>query len=80
MYGQTARFIMRPYVTEILIAFAAGWCVGHYTAKDIPTIAEIKEEVNTHPEVAKDLIQKREPLVQYGDGRITLNIGKVARK
>lgn len=80
MYTQNAvRAIMRPYITEILIAFAAGWCIGHYTAKDIPTIAEVKKEVATNPEAAAVVVQKKEPLFQYGDGKISINIGKVRK-
>lgn len=78
MYNST-RVIMRPYITEILIAFAAGWCIGHYTAKDAPTIAEVKQEVATNPEAAAAVVQKREPILQYGDGKVTLNIGKMRR-
>jgi hypothetical protein len=70
---------MRPYVTEILIAFAAGWCVGHYTTKDIPTIAEVKQEVAAHPEAAKEIVKKREPVFQYGDGKLTINVGKMRK-
>lgn len=78
MYNST-RAIMRPYVTEILIAFAAGYCIGHFTAKEVPTIAEVKKEVATNPEAATALVQKREPLVQYGDGKLSINIGKVRK-
>jgi len=76
MYVQSTKMIMRPYLTEILIAFAAGWCIGRYTTKDIPTIAEVKKEVAEHPEAAAHIVQKREPFFQYGDGKVTLNIGK----
>ena len=79
MYTQTARAIMRPYITEILIAFAAGWCIGHYTAKDTPTIAEVKQEIAKNPEAAVEIVQKREPFFQYGDGKVTLNVGRVRK-
>ena len=78
MYNATKNF-MRPYVTEILIAFAAGWVIGHYTAKDIPTIAEVKQEVAANPEAAAEIVQKREPFLQYGEGKVTLNIGKMRK-
>ena len=78
MYNST-KAIMRPYVTEILIAFAAGWVIGHYTAKDIPTIAEVKQEVAANPDAAAEIVQKREPLIQYGDGKVTFNIGRAKR-
>ena len=73
------RIIMRPYLTEIIVVFAAGYVIGHYTAKGVPTIAEVKQTIAENPEAAAEVVQKREPFIQYGDGRITLNIGKAKR-
>lgn len=70
------RVIMRPYMTEIVVVFVAGYVIGRYAAKGVPTIAEVKKEIADNPEAAAEVMHQREPFVQYDNGKVTFNLGK----
>lgn len=79
MYIQPVRAFMRPYLTEILIAFAAGVVIGHGLSHRTSPVTEEVQEIDTTPEAAKKPVQKREPMIQYGDGKVTFNIRKLRK-
>lgn len=79
MYIQPVRAIMRPYLTEILIAFAAGVVIGRGLSRGTQSITDEKQETDAASEATQKLVQKRDPLVQYEDGKITLNIRKMRK-
>lgn len=76
--GQYAA--IRPMIFELAIMFAAGYVVGHYSNINIPTAAEVANEmakinaakgtqlpVNNIPPVKR-------PIIEYDNGQIRFNI------
>lgn len=70
------KVVIRPYLFEVGVVFLAGYFVGKYANLNIPTIAEVKEIVATTPEVDVEMLTKRKPWVQYGNGQLVFNLGR----
>ena len=78
MYNKPVIYVMKPYVIEVGMAFAAGFCVGRYFRQEVPTVAELRQEADAGAEGGPASPQmppvKRKPMVEYADGKISFNI------
>lgn len=77
----TSRIVLRPMFFELAVVFAAGFIIGHYTNTRVPTTAELEELLKDVPDqVRVETIEKaKEPMVQYNNGVLSLNITKGRR-